>query len=193
VVYYGQVSNPATKGTTTKEYNMTPQQEHSTATPTTTPDAPRPEWEVWLYILAPRRATMLIDRCDWDPYPPDWPHMKLFWRSVADAIARVPEGLVLATDEDGLPIIACEALFGVVVLAPDGTKRVVEYGTTEVPHVIGWKTLEEFQARQRKGEGLLEKWRNPESTEDLSLWSWNEGVELEAEDEYGLDWERNED
>jgi hypothetical protein len=162
---------------------MTRPQQHSTTTPTTTPDATPPEWEVWVDILSPHRMALLAARLPQDPTreDPAWPPgsrealrpIDARHDAVDRAMARVPEGLELGRDRHGRPIIAFEARFEVRVVAPDGSERVVEGVDRLWPQVVGWKTRGEFEDREARGEGIVAEHRDPATR--LRIWTWREG------------------
>jgi hypothetical protein len=176
----------------------------STQYATTTTDTPdtRPEWQVRLNMLSPRRTTLLLRTAPEDPFPDGFVHWRAAHFVMGEAVDHVPEGLDLGHDDEGRPIIAFEALGDVVVRDPDGRERPIEIGyrdghgtlriierlkTTRV--VLGAKTLDEFERRQRAGEGVVETWLGPAG---LRLWAWNDAVEL-AEDEREYVFDREED
>jgi hypothetical protein len=129
--------------------NSTP----STTTTTTTDERlEEPVWkDIFLDIFYPHDFTILAAR-------------RILWLDdervrdlMAEALARVPEGLDLGRDEDGHPIIATEVLFQIVVVEH-------RFGFEALIHprnkgwyrrVLGWKTLDEYQERQRRGEGVV--------------------------------------
>jgi hypothetical protein len=158
----------------------------------------QPQWEVWLELFCPHRTRLLVTRVEWDPVR-EGPRPALerpldFF--VEWALEHVPEDLDLGHDDDGRPIIAAEEILEVSVVAPDGTEIVVEPADRRQPKVFGWRTLEEYEERERiSWEGRVEErshmWltefgRGPgqQGWEELKIWVWNDDPpQTEEEDD----------
>jgi hypothetical protein len=171
----------------------------TTATITTIPEAQR-EWDLRLHITRPHRHALLLWTSPGDPSPPapckrpgDWNQTKAFHAAVGRELGRVPEALDLGFDQHGLKIIAFEVVGDLVARDPEGRDHVVVSvaGGPQrgVKFVLGWKTLDECEQRQRRGEGAVETWRGADG---LRRWVWNEAVRL-VEGERCFPFDRDED
>jgi hypothetical protein len=139
------------------------QQEHTTPA-VMHPPATRSLWVAWLDLLPgphtlAHTREILIDAWAAPPCDEDIEH------AVDGALARA-RWIDLGADDDGLPIIAAEVLIDVWLMAyPDG-EEIAIYRRRE--EVMGWQTLDEFDAREHAGEGVVEE----REREGANFWVW---------------------
>jgi hypothetical protein len=145
-------------------------QDQDTATLDATPDT-RPRWQIWLDLFAPYRAQLLAASPPKDPTEDEY---DLRWE-VGGAIRRVPAFLDPGRDDDGLPVVAYEALFDVRVVHPDGTERVIPAERWEGRSVFGWRTLDELKEGEAEKAGILGRRPNEKTARpDLHYWVWRD-------------------
>jgi hypothetical protein len=145
-------------------------QDTAIATCEATPDV-RPTWRIWLEVFAPVRAQLLAAALYRDPTEDEY---DLQWE-VGSAIRRMPDFLDPGKDDDGLPIVAYNALFDVRVVHPDGTERVIPAERWEGRSVFGWRTLDELKEAEAEKAGVLGRRPNEKTARpDLHYWVWRD-------------------
>jgi hypothetical protein len=134
----------------------------------------RPTWHIWVDLFAPFRAQLLAASLYRDPTEDEY---DLRWE-VGGAIRRVPDFLDMGKDDDGLPVIAYDALFDVRVVHPDGTQRVIPAEQWNGRSVFGWRTLDELKEGEAEKAGILGRRPNEKTARpDLHYWVWRDRSE----------------